>query len=182
MTIPNLLSILRLLLVPVFVWFFRSAPDQTACYIAAGVLLVSGLTDLLDGYIARRYGLITQLGKVLDPVADKVTQATVCIMLALRDQQLVVLVVLFVLKEVLMLAGGLKLYRQSKVVNGSRWFGKLYTFVFYVVMLLVVAFPQFPPQVVHWMLWILAGFMLFSFAMYVPVFLQLNKQTKNNTK
>ena len=75
--IPNLLSYLRLLLIPAFVMVFLGATSQRDYYIAALIVLFSALTDLLDGIIARKFGQITELGKVLDPIADKLTQITI---------------------------------------------------------------------------------------------------------
>ena len=95
-TIPNLLSMVRILLLPVFVWLYSVKKEYMAAFV---VLLLSGVTDLLDGFIARRFHMISVLGKMLDPIADKLTQAAVLLSLGSRFPLLFVLAALFVLKE-----------------------------------------------------------------------------------
>ena len=176
MTIPNILSIVRILLIPLFLWTYLGAAGQPMFLIAAGILLFSGLTDLLDGYIARKYKMVTQLGKILDPLADKLTQAAVCAALAVRMPSVVYLLIIFIVKELIMLCAGIFLIRKKVIITSSRWFGKLYTFVFYAVMLSIIAIPIVDPTIVFWMLMAVAGFMLFSFFKYIPIFFHL----KNN--
>ena len=75
-SIPNLMGYLRIVLVPVYLWVYLTAQNSRDYYLAAGIMLVSFLTDLLDGQVARRFNMITEFGKVLDPVADKLTQGS----------------------------------------------------------------------------------------------------------
>ena len=83
-SIPNILSYIRILLIPVFAYCYLTANTDGDYYFAAVILLFSGLTDMADGMIARKFGMITYLGKILDPLADKLTQATVAVCLAIR--------------------------------------------------------------------------------------------------
>lgn len=85
-SIPNVLGYIRILLIPLFVWRYLTAQSGADYYTAAGIVLLSGLTDLFDGLIARRFHMITELGKVLDPIADKLTQAAIvfCLMFRVR--------------------------------------------------------------------------------------------------
>ncbi|WP_312644775.1 CDP-alcohol phosphatidyltransferase family protein [Hydrogenoanaerobacterium sp.] len=176
MNIPNMLSVFRIALIPVFGYVYLNANEQPWFYIAALILLISGITDFLDGVIARKFNMITQLGKILDPLADKLTQAAVCILLGVRYPEFWVILALFIIKELIMLAAGLKLYRRDKRLDGSKWFGKLYTVVFYVVMLMIIGFPNLKTQLVFGLLVVMAMFMLFAFLMYIPVFIKLNKK------
>lgn len=80
-TIPNLLSVFRLVLIPVFVWTYCV---REAYLVTAGILLLSGLTDIADGFIARRFHMVSDLGKALDPIADKLTQAAMLFCLVIR--------------------------------------------------------------------------------------------------
>ena len=176
--LPNILSIVRLLLIPVFVNVYLRAEEQPWFYISAGILLLSGLTDLLDGLIARRFHLITPLGKILDPLADKLTQATVCICLAVRIPQLWMILVIFIAKEVIMLLAGAGLYRRHRHIDGAKWFGKLYTVVFYLFMLIIVAVPSWSMTTLIWMLCVVGVFMLFAFVMYLPVFWRIVKRDR----
>ena len=105
MTIPNILSIFRIILIPIFTYEFLAESDYT---LAGIILIVSGLTDCLDGYIARRFNMITNLGKVLDPVADKLTQVMSALCLALKDFDIMWFVLAFlVIKDIALLIGGI---------------------------------------------------------------------------
>lgn len=117
--IPNLLSLLRILLVPVFVILYLLSSDERMdlMYWSFGVLILSGVTDSLDGIIARKCNQITDLGKLLDPVADKLTQVAVVICLATRFSQLIPLVVICFVKELAQSIGGLILLRRGAEVR-----------------------------------------------------------------
>ena len=140
-TIPNILSVFRIVLVPLYVIvYFRNTEGGS---IAAGVvLIVSGLTDLFDGYIARRFNQISDLGKILDPLADKMTQVTVFVCLWIRFPALWPLFVFIAFKELLMLSVGLAMTRRG-VIFTSLWYGKVTTFAIYCA---VSAFTIFPNQ------------------------------------
>ena len=100
-TIPNVLSMIRLALIPLYIYIYLNAKTDAHYYISAGILAVSCLTDLIDGQIARRCNMISTLGKMLDPFADKATQFTLIICLAIRRNLplLWLLIALFVAKE-----------------------------------------------------------------------------------
>lgn len=171
LNIPNLLSVLRLLLIPVFVIIYFS-DIRDAGIISALILIFSGLTDVADGIIARKFNMTTALGRILDPLADKMTQATVCICLVLKQVAPLWLLILFIVKEILMIAGGANIIRKRKAITSSKWFGKLATVVFYMVMISIIAF-NLKGSIVDIMLIVALAFMLFSFGMYIPIFLQL---------
>lgn len=125
-TIPNLLSLVRLLMIPVIIWLYCEKED----YVAAAVMIVlSGLTDIADGIIARKFHLVSDLGKILDPVADKLTQAALIICLIAKFDWMLWLFLLFAIKEITMGISGLLVIRKKDVVNSSQWFGKLATVV-----------------------------------------------------
>lgn len=125
-TIPNILSIFRLLLLPVIVYTYMNQKD----YVLTGVLLlVSGITDLLDGYIARTFHMISDLGKILDPVADKATQAVVLLCLVTRFRWLVIPFMCIVVKELFMSFIGLIVIKKTGEVHGAVWHGKVATFM-----------------------------------------------------
>ena len=180
LNVPNTLSLIRLLLIPVFAVLYLSADRQDVSQHrwSASVLLFSGMTDIADGIIARRFGLVTPLGKLLDPLADKLTQATVCICLTLRHPNLFFILILFILKELTMLIAGAFLYKkaQDRPLPSSKWFGKLNTVVFHTVMLAIIAFPELAEQTILILLLIACGFMLFSFVMYIPEFFRFKQE------
>ena len=141
LTIPNILSLFRLLLIPVYVTIFLNAREQSDYYIAAGILAVSCLTDLIDGKIARHFNMISTLGKILDPLADKATQFTLILCLALKHPVLWYLVTIFVIKESYQLiAGGLRM-RKGKMLKGALLSGKICTTVLFLSLIIMVMFP-----------------------------------------
>ncbi len=133
MNIPNLLSIFRLVLVPVFTYEFLANDN----FVLAGVLLlVSGITDCLDGWIARKFNMITNLGKILDPLADKLTQIMTVLCLAIKGLHMMwILFAVLVIKDLIMLIGGITIYRKKEFVVSSNWYGKIATIVFYVAVI-----------------------------------------------
>lgn len=125
--IPNLLTILRFVLIPFIVGYLNEGN-----YILAFVFLtLSGLTDVLDGFIARKFNFITNFGKLIDPLADKITQLSVLTVLALQNIIPLWILVIVLLKECIMIAGASFLYGKELVVS-SRWYGKVSTVLFYV--------------------------------------------------
>lgn len=126
MNIPNLLSIFRMILVPIFVWvFFSDLPN--AMFISAGVYALAGLTDVLDGIIARKFNLITKLGKILDPLADKLMTITVFVCITIRGIIPWWVILLLLAKDLLMILGGIKMYREVSGVFAANFFGKATT-------------------------------------------------------
>ena len=141
LTIPNLLSIFRLTLIPVYISIYLNASSPADYYLAATILAISCLTDLVDGKIARQYNMITTLGKILDPLADKATQLTLILCLAVVHPVLWYLVVLFVIKESFQLiAGGIALKR-GKILKGAQYSGKICTTVLFVSLIIMVMLP-----------------------------------------
>lgn len=134
LTVPNAMSALRILIVPVFAVLYLKG------HVAAsvGVLVFSGLTDMLDGLIARRFGQITELGKMLDPFADKLTQGVVALCIAIRFPSIRPLLLLFMLKELMMLSCALVLLKKHKRPCAARWYGKVATVMFYVSVSVIV--------------------------------------------
>lgn len=172
--IPNALSLVRLALLPVFaVLYLKSAEQSSLLFWALGVLFVSGLTDLLDGVIARRFNQITEIGKLLDPLADKLTQLVVLVCLAIRNKGLIPLMIICLAKEVLQLIGGWLLLSRRDIIRGSKWFGKVSTFTFYAVMLLIVLWQGMPPVVFGVLVSLVALTMLFSFFNYLRLYFRL---------
>ena len=127
-TVPNLLSFFRLCLIPVIIWSYCVKKNPL---LAGEILLLSGLTDLADGYIARRFHRISNLGKILDPVADKLTQAAMLICLFTRFPHVLLLIVIMAGKELYMVVSGCLVIRKTGKVHGADWHGKIVTFLLY---------------------------------------------------
>lgn len=127
-TVPNLLSVFRLLLIPLIVWLYR---EKGAYGWALAVLILSGLTDIADGFIARRWNLVSDLGKALDPVADKLTQICVMWCLVSRFPYLWLLLGVLMAKELFTGIMSLCAVKKSGKILGADWHGKLCTALLY---------------------------------------------------
>ncbi len=182
LNIPNSLSLIRILLIPLFFWKFLSADTQPDYTISAVILAASGLTDTIDGAIARRFNMVTQLGKILDPLADKLTLASVIAALWMKRPYLWWVCGLLILKELLMLLGGLRLHTRKVSIEGSKWFGKLATVMFYIIMIIVVAVPVLEDHTIVGLLILLLMFMLFAFLQYALLFRRLLTNMYRNEK
>jgi len=182
LTIPNLLSVIRIALIPVFAVLYMRG-DMIPAVI---VLVLSGLSDLFDGKIARRFNQVSALGKILDPVADKLTQITVAIILFIKFHQAESPVIqafgwvflVFLAKEGFMVLGGLAMLICNLRPGAAEMPGKIATVVFYTVMTLIIAFgPEVGalkniwtmPEVLTGILVVISAIMcLVAFASYVP--------------
>ena len=177
-SIPNLMGYFRILLIPLFSWMYCTA-DSTGDYYAAAVVVgISGLTDMFDGKIARRFNMITELGKFIDPLADKLTQAALLICLAVRYPLMRAVLVLFVIKEGFMVVMGALLLPRGKKLDGAMWFGKVCTAVLYAVLFLLLLLPGIGIAAADVLIAVCGVFLLFSFLMYVPVFQRMWKESR----
>ncbi|MBR5021930.1 MAG: CDP-alcohol phosphatidyltransferase family protein [Oscillospiraceae bacterium] len=171
-SIPNLLSLLRLILIPVYISIYLNAREATDYYLAAGILAVSCLTDMIDGKIARHFNMITSLGKVLDPLADKLTQFTLILCLALKVENTLLwyLIGLFVLKESFQLIAGSLRLRKGIMLKGALLSGKICTTILFVSLILMVMMPDMPLKTINFITIIDALFLLVAFAHYVVAY------------
>ena len=161
-TIPNLLSIFRIFLLPIYLYFVL----RQSFYIAGAVIVVSGLSDYLDGVIARRYNQVTDLGKVLDPFADKLTQLFLILSMAWYRPWLWLLFGLFLIKEGFMFVAGLIGLSKNIKLSGAKWYGKVATAVIYVGMILLLLFPELPTLWVRVIFAVITYGLLQSFVLY----------------
>lgn len=143
-TIPNILSFSRLLLIPVIVWLYvvRKDPLWTAV-----VLTASGITDIADGIIARRYHMVSNFGKALDPVADKLTQIAMLFCLVARFRWMLLPLCVLVVKELTAGIMGLMVIRKTGKVEGAVWHGKATTVLMYSMMAIHLLWYHIPPVV-----------------------------------
>lgn len=166
LTIPNLLSLFRLVLIPIYIVIYIHAEEPADYYVAGAVLAVSCLTDLVDGKIARHFHMISNVGKVLDPFADKATQFALIVCLAVKYPVLLTLVILFVIKESFQLIAGLLTLRKGKMLTGALMTGKICTTVLFISLILMVLFPNMSITAIHILTAVDCLFMLISFADY----------------
>lgn len=142
-TIPNILSYVRILMIPLYINLYMNAETAADYYLTGFILILSGLTDALDGIIARKMGQITDLGKLIDPVADKLTQVAVVGVMFFKRSYVLPLLILFIFKELFLAINNVILLRKKVYMDGAMWFGKIATVVFYACMFILVIFPSF---------------------------------------
>lgn len=179
-SVPNMMGYFRILLIPVYVLLYYNAKSVRDYYIAAVLVGISGITDMLDGKIARRFNMITELGKALDPVADKLTLGAMILCLAFRYPNMRWLVGLFVLKEGFMGVMGLVMSRcRGKKLDGAKWYGKVCTAFSYVVMFVLFFFLRLPMGLVNVLIGICGVLMVVTWGLYVPVFVKMWRTPDN---
>lgn len=170
LTIPNLLSLFRLVLIPVYTVIYLNAATPSHYFVAAAILAVSCLTDMIDGKIARKFNMISTLGKILDPLADKATQFTLILCLAVRYPVLQNLIILFVMKEGFQLIAGCINLRKGRMLKGALLSGKICTTILFVSLILLVLLPQLSDTVVTVITVVDALFMLVAFVDYITAY------------
>jgi len=137
MNLPNILTTVRFILIPVFIGVFFSPLDKSLLY-SIIIFIFAGVTDVLDGYIARKYDAITKWGQAMDPLADKLMQLTVLICFTLKSFIPIWIISIYGIKEIFMILGGIILYtRKDKLVISANYYGKIATVIFYVAILAI---------------------------------------------
>lgn len=164
LTIPNILSFFRLCLIPIIVWLYSFKQDY---FMTLLVLVLSGVTDIADGIIARKCNMISDFGKALDPVADKLTQMAMLFCLVSRFPYMMFPFVLLVVKEVFTGITALVSIKKTNTVKGAVWHGKLTTVALYAMMAIHVVWYNIPRTLSLILVGTCLGIMLMSFIMYV---------------
>jgi len=179
LTIPNLLSLFRLVLIPVYVYIYLNAVEAYQFYTAGMIMAVSCLTDAVDGKIARHFNMISTLGKILDPLADKVTQFTLTFCLSLKYPVLNPVLMLFVVKEAFQTVVGLVHLRQGRMLPGALMAGKVCTTVLFVSLIALVLFPTMNPALVEAIAVIDGFFLMVSFVSYILAYYGKNTKVQD---
>lgn len=178
-SIPNLLSFFRLVLIPVYAYIYLNATQTYQYFIAGSIMAVSCLTDMIDGKIARHFNMITTLGKILDPVADKVTQFTLTLCLSLKYPVLLPVLSLFVVKEGFQLIAGLFFWRKGRMLPGALMAGKVCTTVLFISLIALVLFPNMNPAAVSIIALVDSVFLFISFINYILAYFGRNKKIQD---
>ena len=165
--VPNALTIIRFLLIPyIIVLIFQEQ------YILAFIILtISGITDILDGVIARRFNLVTDFGKLVDPLADKSTQISILVVLMIKGIIPFWIILILFVKELLMVAGASFLYGKEFVVS-SKWYGKVATVLFYIAIVfsLLIRYFKCPYSFDIYIYYLATLAAIFSLIMYFKKF------------
>ena len=188
-TIPNLLCLIRILLITPFVKFFLDGD-----YLWAGIVIaLSGLSDCFDGYIARHFNQESELGKILDPLADKLTLLAVGVCLSVIEPFFLPVIIILVVKDLLMLVGSSKVIKMGIIVPKSKWYGKVGTIMFYITVVFIV-FVEIMQSVDNplvyisdatgktvsmIMLCLTAAMMIFAFVMYTITYRDIMKKAES---
>lgn len=178
LTVPNLLSLFRLILIPVYISIYMNARNPSDYFMAAMILAVSCLTDLIDGKIARQFNMVTNLGKLLDPLADKLTQFALILCLSLRHPVLWYVVGLFFIKEILQLTACIISLNKGMTMTGSFLAGKLSTTVLFISLIFLVMLPNISENVVLIIALIDSAFLILAFIRYAFAFLSKRAKRK----
>lgn len=174
-TIPNMLSIFRLLLIPVIVYLYCFKHDNLWTLI---VILFSSFTDIVDGFIARRFNMITDFGKFLDPLADKATQVVVLGCLFTKFKAMLIPCIVLLVKELGSLALRVVVYKETEVVKGAHWHGKLATTLVVAMIASHLVWYDMNQTVSFCIIAACTVFLLFSGIMYTVEAFQIMKSEK----
>ncbi len=162
-TIPNMLSIFRLLLIPAIVYLYCFKQDNLWTVI---LIAFSSFTDIVDGFIARRFNMITDFGKFLDPLADKATQITVIACLITKFKLMIIPCVVLAVKEIGSLILRVVVYKETEVVEGAHWHGKASTCIVVAMIASHLLWPDMASVISITIITVCTAFMLFSGTLY----------------
>lgn len=172
MNIPNMLTIIRIILVPIFVGTFFLISK----WVALVVFIIAGITDALDGFIARKYNMQTELGAVLDPFADKLMLMSVLTVFTVRGYIPMIVLIVVASKELFMIYGGIRFYlSKKKIVIPANKFGKISTILFYLSIILITF--DFNEILNNVLIFIATGSTLIAFVSYYRI---AKRKLKNN--
>lgn len=163
LTVPNLISLLRLLMIPVIVWLYVARRESRAAFI---LLLISWLSDVLDGWIARRFHMGSRLGVVLDPAADKLTLVSVIFCMAFSHRDMIPLLVVLLLVEGCKGVFGLVRMKHRRYISSAKWHGKIATGCLYTTLLLHMLWTAMPMWVSHLTVYVSLAVVLVSMTLY----------------
>lgn len=163
LTIPNLLSLFRLLLIPVIIWLYQCKHDYLA---AASVTVLSGATDVIDGIVARKFNMVSDFGKILDPIADKLTQITVLFCLVSRFPVMALPLSILIVKEIIAAITNMLTIKKTDKVMGAVWHGKVTTILLYAMMIIHFIWFNIPYVASNILIGICTAMMLLSAILY----------------
>ena len=174
-TIPNMMSFFRILLIPGIVVAYCKLEEYM---LATGLVVISGITDILDGKIARKFNMISDFGKILDPIADKLTQAAIALSLQFRFPHMLWMFVLMLIKEIIMSVTGALSVKYTGDVYGANWHGKVTTVLLYVVMVIHMVWADMPMTISYILSLVCVVMMIVSLFLYASYNIKQIKKMK----
>lgn len=178
LTIPNILTYFRFILVPVFIILYIKFDTFPQTLWAIACVAASAITDIADGKIARKTNQITDIGKIMDPVADKLMEFAMMFCIAIRYPRVIILFIAFALKEIISLCFSGYLFKHGKNIGGAMWCGKLCTVILYAVLLSFLVFPNIPVLIELIMIIVSLAAMVLAFVVYIHAYVLLLKELK----
>lgn len=178
MNVPNVLTMIRFFMVPIFAYYLYIQQYK----VSVVIFIIAGITDVLDGYIARKKHIVTEWGKLADPLADKLMQITALVMLTIHGIIPWIFLVIMLIKELTMVAGSIKLYKKDNVVVSANWYGKFATVVFYIAIVVTMMFKILgqngiiPSMIVIILILLTLLAMIYAFVKYVFVYKEATKK------
>jgi len=166
-TIPNFLSVFRLILAFAFWYQYTHAVTPSGYLFSAYILIISGITDFLDGKIARRFNMVSELGKILDPIADKVTQGMIMLCLIEKFPFIIIEVSIFTIKQLYLSISGIYIIKRTGKNLGARWYGKVNTAILYGVSILLILPLGIPVMVGNFLILICCISILATLILYI---------------
>lgn len=179
LTIPNLLSMLRLVLIPIYATIYLHAQNAAHFLIAGILMIVSCMTDLLDGQIARKFNMVSNVGKLLDPLADKATQLTLLICFCAKYRIMMPVLILFLVKEFFQLVFCVLALQDNKALPGALMAGKVCTTVLFFSLIFMVLFDDIPETIVFFIALTDSCFLVISFVCYISAYYGKNKKLQD---
>ncbi len=174
-TVPNLLSAVRLTLIPVIVWVYIRLQDYQ---LAGGLIIFSAATDVADGIIARKFNMVSDFGKILDPIADHATQIALLICLMSRYALMKLLMIAFIVREICMAFMGYLALKQNSV-SSAKWYGKVNTVLLYLVMVILILFPGISQAAADVLITVCIASVILSLCLYIRFYVRLFYQRKH---
>ena len=178
-TIPNMLSLLRIALVPVYVVIYQDATKTKDYLIAGSILALSCFTDLIDGIIARRFNMVSTVGKILDPVADKLTQFTLTWCLSMKYPAMLGVLFLLIVKESFQAIMGVVNLRKGRILSGALMAGKICTTVLFFSLIMLVLIPNLSQTFIEFVAAVDTFFLYFAFVQYFFAYFGKNTKLQN---
>lgn len=177
LTIPNILSMLRVAMIPLIAKLYF----DEEYYSAVGVLVLSGITDIIDGFVARKFNMTSNLGKILDPVADKLTQGLIILCLAIRYPYMLIMFGLMAVKELVLSIVGIMAIKKTQKVKSANWHGKITTFLLYANIICHILWVDIPKALSYSLFGICIAFIVLSFCMYFSSDIGKIKESNNTS-
>ena len=178
--VPNILSVFRIFLVPVFVVLYFTDSSDIKFY-AILVYALAGFSDFLDGYFARRFDAQSKLGKLLDPLGDKLMTFTVMVCITITKPILIWAVLVFFVKEVLMGIGGLLIHKKARIeLPAAKLVGKVAAVVFFIVCVSLMLFSDLPLSIANALLSVAICLTLVALAVYLNSYIKIMKSVSKS--